>query len=475
MFITKLFSVPQLEVEWDNTVRRKLKPCYRGMTNANIPIRLIDLLKGLGSVQPKRATPSLISSLMDYAYLLDRISDTPELKLKIQETRNVIGSEMLTEVSELMGIGLSVVVVSRLFDVQRSTITKIIGVNTRRPDWTCYLNDGQILLVEAKGSISQTTSKQQLKDAVAQKNAMDGDVKVAAASVLNEAVSSKMTIVDPPVMKGGNWGEMQRHVYRANHYAAVFSFLGDDVLSMYFEKMAKRLSGRIREEEMEDKELMFNELRTNVPHVLIDNQAYSGHLYGPFDEQYLYIGVDIRLLYYRGFMDFADSEADVQIDKDNNQYLIHSDGVLVVQVNNPRQFIEEHHVESIGVSVDNIALRDVDSLRGNSFKRYVKYLLDKCFDSVKWIPGGRLEAVGRGGKMSFVVYHSNYKRKHPTWRQYEDIEKLMRDSQGVLVTNLDIPRDFYEFSTIGRSDLRRIAESHGDRNVVREILGLGKY
>lgn len=471
MFVTKLFSAPQLEVEWDDTVRRKLKPCYRGMTNVQIPIRLIDFLKGLGSVQPKRANPSLMTSLMDYAYLLERLSDDPELKLKIQETRNVIGSEMLTEVSELMGIGLSVVVMSQLFDVQKSTITKIIGVTTRRPDWTCYLNDGQVLLVEAKGSISQATSNKQLKDAVEQKNSMDGDVKVAAASVLKETASSKMTIVDPPIGNGGNGDEMMRHVYRANHYAAVFSFLGDDVLSLYFEKMSKRLSGRIWEGEMEDKELMFNELRNYTPHVMISNQSYSGHLYGPFGDSYLYLGIDIRLLYYQGFMEFVDSETDIQVEKDNNQYLIQSDGVLVVQVNNPRQFMEEHHVESIGVSVDNIALRDIDSLRGNSFKRYVKYLLDKCYESVKWTDGGRLEAVGRGGKMSFVVYHSNNKRKHPTWRQYENIEKLMRDSQDVLVTNLDISRDDFNFHVIGRSDFRRIAESHGDRNVVREIFG----
>ena len=292
----RLLSAPYIDVEWDNMVQASLKPYYRTLTHARIPIRLFDLLKGIGSVQPRRVNPSWMSSMLDYGYLIERLDDTPDLKMKITETRTALGSEMLTEVSELMGVGLSVVVVSKLFDVQPSTIHKIIGVASRRPDWECLLKDNRILLVESKGTTNKATSTQQLKSAIEQKNAMQGDVKVAAASVLNEMVASKMMIVDPPVIEGGAADKNKRHVFRAWHYTSLFSFLGDDVLSLYFEKMAKRLSGNIGVEEMEDKQLIFNELIYNAPSLTINNENYAGHLYGPIKEQFIFLGVDKKLL-----------------------------------------------------------------------------------------------------------------------------------------------------------------------------------
>ena len=132
----RIFASPQIEVEWDDVVKNNLKPIYRTQNNARVPIRLFDLLKELGSVQSKRLHPSLMKSMMDYDYLFDLIENTPELKLRITDIKAYLGSEFLTVVSGDMGIGLSVVVTSQLFDVDKSTICKIIGTG-RRPDWKC--------------------------------------------------------------------------------------------------------------------------------------------------------------------------------------------------------------------------------------------------------------------------------------------------------------------------------------------------
>ena len=465
----KLFSAPRLSVEWDDAVRNSLKPCYRTCNAATIPVRLFDLLKGMGSVQPRRVNTSWMSSMCDYGYVIDRLYDTPELKVKIHETRRELSSEMLTELSALMGMGLSVVVISRIFDIQPSTINKIKDTSAKRPDWRCLLKDNRTLLVEAKGSTSKDTSKQQLKEAVVQKNAMLGDVKVATGSLLNEDAISRMTIIDPPTEEGED-NNNRRHVYRANHYASVFSFLGEDVLSLYFEKMAKRLSGRIGVAEMDDKEFMYNELSYHAPSITIEGRDYAGHLYGAVDGQSLFLGVDKQLLSYRGFLEFRDSVEERIIEIEGNHYIINSDGILVVNVANVESFVRENAIDSIGVSLDSIALSDLDSIRGNSFKRYVKYLLDKCADDVSWVDERTLKAVINDKEKMFIIYHShNTKRDFLSNKAKDKLSSFMEGRNGTLVTNLRIPQNMFNFPYVDRNDFERIAETNADRNVLRQI------
>lgn len=469
MNIARLFSAPVIVVKWDDAVRQSLKPAYQGVNNAQLPVLLFDLLKDIGSVQSKRANPSLITSMMDYWHLIERLSNTNELKLKIRETRDRIGSEMLTEVSELLGIGLSVVVMRQLFDVQRSTISKIIGVSSRRPDWSCFLRNGDKLLVEAKGSTSKERSKTQLKKAIEQKNAMTGDVKVAAATLLKENAASEMKIVDPPVEGGGEMNGMLRHIYRANHYTSTFSFLGDDILSQYFDKMAKRLSGEIGEGEMNEKELMFHELAYNNPRLELFEKSFSGHLYGPVDGQYLYIAVDTRLLSYRGFMDFQDYDEDFFREEGGNQYLVHSDGIMIVNVMNAETFVERHSLESIKLNVDNIVLSDIDSIKNSTFNRYVRYLLSKCYGEAERNSNGILTVkIGRKAR-TFVTYHSRNINKFPTLKQEKEIYQLVHGKNAVLVTNLSVPKEYWGAPCVNRSDLQKITESGADTNVVREV------
>lgn len=467
--IVKLFSAPTLEVEWDDVVRQNLKPSYQGRNNAQISIRLFNLLKGLGCVQAKRVNSTWLTSLMDYNYLLERLIDAPELKLKITETTSLLGSERLGRVSEEFGIGLSVVVTSELFDLQPSTISKITNINTKRPDWRCILRDNRTMVVEAKGSSNQYTSNSQLKDAIVQKNEVPANIGIATASLLNENSSSKMTLVDPPIIDDGEPNERKRHIFRANHYASVFSFLGEDVLSLYFEKMAKRLSGRIGAREMDDKEMMFVDLNYNVPHIRIDDREFAGHLYGPVDDQYIFLGVDKNLLSYQGFMTFNDANEEKLIQKDYNSYYIHTDGILVVNIVNSARFFEDYNIESIGVSEDNIALSDLDSIKSSSYKRYVKYLLDKCGATTKWINGGLKARLGEVDQNYYFYHVSNLKNYNPSYRALMNIQRVMFGHNGVLVTNLSICDINLGCPCIDRNDFEQIAASHGASKVVKSI------
>lgn len=467
----KLFASPQIEVEWDDVVKNSLRPNFRALNTTCVSIRLFDLLKGLGCVQSKRLNSSLMKSLMDFDYLLDLIVNGRDLKLRITDIKANVGSELLTVASEDMGIGLSVVVTSQLFDVDKSTICKIIGTG-RRPDWRCLLNDGRELVVESKGSTSQVTSNRQLKDAVDQKNHYQANLKIATATVLKENVISKMKIVDPPVVGGGNEGNMRRHVFRANHYTSVFSFMGEEVLSLYFEKMAKRLSGQIREAEMEDKEMMYNELLYNAPSVSYGRNDYSGHLYHTGDNQFIFLGVDKRLLSFRGFIDFADTEEEQTREFKGNEYVVYADGILIVNIKNSNSFFEENHIESIGLGYDHIALSDIDSIRGSSFKRYVKYLLEKCGGDVEVTADGNLRLQYGEQQKEFVIYHvQKTGNRRASWRQIEKAEEIMNGRDGIFVTNLWLPwRDVVK--CIDREGFHAIANASGSVDVVRDVFML---
>lgn len=473
MIDDKYFKEPILHVEWDDDVRESLKLIYRATNHADIPINLMDLLIGIGSVQSKRIQPSLQKSLMDYDFLIDYLTDNPELRIRISETKATLGSEFLKEVSELMGIGLSVVVASKIFDVQPSTISKITDTPRKRPDWNCCLNNNQTLIVEAKGSTSASTSKQQMKKAVEQKLSKAGDVRIATATVLNESSCSCMTITDPPGIEDFENNSMKRHIFRANHYTSVFSFLGDEELCLYFEKMAKRLSGMIGPSEMEDKEQMYKELSYQNPHIYVGGRSFAGHLYGPFNRKYVYLGVDSRLLSYNGFMVFKDSDEEKNINEDDNQYLIKPDGVIVANIQNAEAFMREHQLQSIQIGYDNIALSDIDSIRAISFKRYVKYLLEKCYGEAVWTEKGTLRVQRGTRRKEFVVYHLQKSSDRPaTWKQADKALEYMQGKEGTLVTNLWLPRWKYGYPCIDRSDFSRIAESRAEKWMLEEVFGV---
>lgn len=210
----------------------------------------------------------------------------------------------------------------------------------------------------------------------------------------------------------------------------------------------------------------------DAPCVKIDENEYAGHLYGTKDNQYMFLGVNKNLLYYRGFMEFQDSDEDKIIMKDGIQFMIYSDGILVAKVSDFDNFYKEYHIASTGVSMDTVALNDLDSIRTSSFNRYVKYILDKCEAEPKWASRGTLKAKINGNEKIYQILHIRYNKgeRFPD-RTLKRIKDFMKKRQGILVTNLRIPQEDLDFPYIGRTDFERIASSQADINVVREVFG----
>ena len=183
--IAALFQNKTILVDIDPLLLPHIKTADKVTTQRTITFNLYRLIYHIGTIQSRRFSTSNRLKLLDKADIIEKIyTDTNEFRVKINEIREINGSETLKSISEDFGIGLSVVIAESLFNTRRSTIQKISGTG-RRPDWKCQLSDNQIFVAEAKGATSIQRSNTQLARALDQKTKEPGDIRVASLSVLN--------------------------------------------------------------------------------------------------------------------------------------------------------------------------------------------------------------------------------------------------------------------------------------------------
>lgn len=278
-----------------------------------------------------------------------------------------------------------------------------------------------------------------------------------------------MQMVDPPVIGEGN-NPYKRYVYRAFHYSSLFSFLGDEELSNYYDKMAKRLSGMIDNTEMLEKEILYNELNRYAPSIIIHGRRYVGHIFGTQEDYYFFLGVDKQLLSFHGFMNYENIEEQHFMFRDNGVLIISPDGVIVGLIKNLNDYFEDEPDVNKVLSYDNIAITDIDTIRDSSFKRYIKYLLDKCSKSTEWLSDGSLQANINGKNRIFHFYHSRNVRLHyPSKRNIEVLMNYESNMNGTLVTNLEIPTGLLNYPVVDRRDLEQITSKMADSNIIKEV------
>lgn len=373
--IAALFQNKNISVDIDPVLLPLIKCMDKVTTPRNISFNLYRLIYHIGTIQSRRFATSNRMKFLDKVDLVEKIYIyTNEFRVKINEIRQVNGSETLVSISEDFGIGLSVVIAESLFNTKRSTIQKIYGTG-KRPDWKCQLIDNRILVVEGKGSISLQTSATQEVNAMIQKTKEPGDIRVASLSVLNENDISNTRYLDPPIENDNISPEMQNNILRAGHYASVFSFLGNSKLSRYYSQMRKRLEGIITSQEQNLKEQTFRELRSNGPTINFKNEQFVGSFYEVETKNYLFVGVDRRLLSYQGFISYNEFEYDEEEIISDNIFILYKDGVLVIEITNIEYFSNIINTNEIKNFQENITITDIDEMNEISFSKYFEYLL----------------------------------------------------------------------------------------------------
>lgn len=373
--IAALFQNKNILVDIDPLLLPYIKCTDKVTTQRTITFNLYRLIYHIGTIQSRRFAPSNRLKFLDKVDLLEKIyTNTNDFRIKIDEIRQVNGSETLTSISEDFGIGISVLIAENLFNTKRSTIQKIYGTG-RRPDWKCQLEDNRIFVAEGKGSISAVTSRIQEVDALDQKTKEPGDIRVASLTILNENAISTNRYLDPPIVNDNVPPEMQNHILRAGHYASVFSFLGNSRLSRYYSQMRKRLEGIITSLEQNLKDQVFRDLRYNAPTVRFKDEEFVGSFYNIENETYLFVGVDKRLLSYQGFISYTEFESDIEETVGNNIFILYKDGILVIEIQNIGYFANIINPNQIKNYQENITISDIDEMNEISFSKYFEFIL----------------------------------------------------------------------------------------------------
>lgn len=480
MFIRDIatrFRNLQVQVTVDNLLLQHIDSDDRLNTNRTITFNLYKLIYAIGTIQTRRFAPSNRMKFLDKADLIEKIyTNTNDFRVRIQDIRNNGGQEVLTSVSEDFGVGISVVIAEALFNIKYSTIQRIYGTD-KRPDWKCQTYDNRTLIIESKGSSSQATSDRQEARALIQKNRRNGDVKIASLTVINENQISTNRYLDPPIEPDNMDSEMQNRILRAGHYSSVFSFLGISVLSKYYSQMRNRLMSIISREEQFEKNQIYFQLRDEFPNITFDDKLFSGNFYAVDDEKYLFVGIDKQLISYEGFLHFDDYENELNESRNENNYILFKDGILIIEINNISFFQNIISPNQIISYQENITISDVDAMTEKSFEKYVGFLLKENGFEIQTelrIQDTVADIIGTKNNERYVFELKLFKRKQINYDilnqlyRYQSLENIDRV---VLITNASINRielsNFDNIILIDREKLKMILKN---REIFNEML-----
>ena len=230
--------------------------------------------------------------------------------------------------------------------------------------------------------------------------------------------------------------------------------------------MRKRLLRSITNEEQITKNDMYRRLRDDYPTVNFANFGFSGKFYHVVGDQFLFIGVDRRLLSYEGFINFLDYPKAQQSESQNNYFVMFEDGVLIIEIKNVEAFSDIVDKDQIPSYQENITISDVDGMTEQTFEKYINHVLvSNGFETQIQYRMGRFIAdilATKNGKQYLVELKISQKKELDS-RWIEKVLKLgiaNAMDKTILITNSHVPFGFEQLDNsvvlIGREQLRQI-------------------
>jgi len=478
--IQSRFQNFQVSVEIDPKLLPELDCDDKTSTNRLITFNLYKLIYSIGLIQTRRSRQSKRMKFIDKSDLIERIYSDTNFRIKINEIRADRGSEILGSISEDFGVGISIVIAEKLFNIEFSTIQRVFG-NQKRPDWKCQTKDNRILVVESKGSSSLQTSLGQTDNALIQKTKATGDIKIASLTLINEDEISTNRFLDPPIRPSDYDSEMENKILRAGHYSSIFSFLGNVALSRYYIQMRKRLMRIITEKEQIEKNNMFFQLRDIYPNISFEESLFTGTFYRVDKERFIFIGVDKKLISYQGFLAFEDYPNEVNKTINNNNFMLFQDGILIIEIFNIKQFSNVVNIERIRNYQENITITDVDEMTHLSFEKYVVYLLKKFDFEVNQqqrIDNFIADAIGVKDDQKYLFEMKLSKSKKIGRNVIPNLSKLLESSnlsKVVLITNAIVQKErFLENNNLIIIDRIKLRKLLYNNEILLNLLGIIK-
>ena len=415
----------------------------------DLKFNLFKLIYSIGVIQSMGIHVSNREKFYDKLGLIEVIKDEPDFKIRISEIQKYKGQEILGRISEDFGVGISVCVADDLYRISWDSLERIIGSGTR-PDIRCRSRDDRIIIIEAKGS-TQKISKGVHDKAIEQKKKWPGDVHIASLTLLCEDRKSSNESIDPPLED--NDPRLDKRALMASHYAQVFSLLGQSELHRYFSLMKKRLiEGNAHFGEFFEKEEIFQKIKRDYLRIKIRNVEYFGKIERVEEGQFLFTGFDGNLLTYQGFVHFQTYEEPIELDQEENHFVVFQDGVCIGFIENMAPYQEMIGKRVIPHYQESTTISDIDYMDAYAFERYVEYVFKiNGFKTKREVMSEKIREelfdlkVKRGGITYFVeikqypVEIVRRRRKYPLMQTPGLIKS--KEHRMILITNIELPNE----------------------------------
>ena len=343
----------------------------------NFSVRLEDLIYATGTIQTRRFRPTERQKISDFDDLLEHISEETDFRINISAIQQNFGPDIVGNISEDLGVGLSAVVVDKLFGIDTTTISKITD-NKLRPDYQCFTRDGVHIVVESKGSTSTSYLNSCRSHSILQKGAHEADIHVVSLTCLKENDISNMEVIDPIPRISHIPPDQRRNFLRCIHYSGVFSFIGERRLSNYFSKMAKRLIFGLTTAEQDEKDSLIHKIKKDYRELSFENHSYLGTLVKNSAEKFEYIGVDTRLLTFPDFFHFEESTQVRFFRFNDSRFFIFRDGIVRGIITEGRNFPDNFFSGEIKNIFDYVSISDIDEMMPFTFEKAFLHVLRRC-------------------------------------------------------------------------------------------------
>jgi hypothetical protein len=366
----------EIELTIDPSLQNGIQASYRNNTPLRFNFTLFNLIYSIGSCRSVDITCS-----NKFAIALDFVgifADMNELRASIEDKT----IEQKIEMSKLIGEGLSCLIAEKLYNIEKSTISRIKRKsNESKPDFQGYDQNLKIVW-EAKGSMD-TIDQSVIDYAKQQKIKEPANIAFASFATIKSQSITKVVIEDPTSIPENT---IQRKLSRIRHYVDTFNFIGQAELSRYFRLLGIRLEKEsINFPEFDEKIDLYKKIKKNYVRIPIKGKNYLGSIerIGEYEESnFLYVGFDEKLISIDGFSNFTDYEEDIRYEQKNktkiNTFIITRDGICYGHIQDlallEKNIGSKINIKKIPYYRDVLSIRDLDNMLHFQLEEEIAYL-----------------------------------------------------------------------------------------------------
>lgn len=452
------FQPRKIKLETDRSLQGHIVIDYRSNSPIEFGFSLFDLIYAIGTCRTvARTKANKFSLALDFLEVFVR-NNTNELRI-IDD----IDIEQKQAISRYVGEGLSLVIAEKLYNLQKSTITRIKRKrNESKPDFMGFSPSFKVVW-EAKGS-TDAIRPDEIVHAKNQKAREPADIAFASFTTLKSESITEVWLEDPPTLPlDGDY--LKQQLSRVMHYVNVFNFIGQTELSRYFRLLGKRLESDRSFPEFDEKVELFDRIREESIKLTINRKGYLGNIERVGDSVFFYVGFDEKLLSIPDFLNFIDYEEDLRFEQDRNTFRVTRDGICYGYLRDMGKLRDlgvtrEINIQKIPYYRDTLSIRDLDDMLHFQLVEHIEYLFkSEGFEVSKesFEDNKRYDLiVSKEGKKFIVEIKKN------VIKSFEQLKDFKTADAALLITTMNISDEdilyakSFNISIIDRKSLKAI-------------------